>query len=365
MVGMNVAASGGSVGAVPSSAGGQNPFWKVTNQYAEKITAVTQQLGAATVSFYQNINPGQFLRGVRFIVRSTGGAGGTATADNPWNSIFSLDLQNVDGSEIIYPMGGFAHMQRNLYFRSWQGDPRLSYDYARSINPSFSLFLQPEIRLSAGVLSNTDARSQYRYNLVLNTDAQTHTGGSTAPTLTVTSYMDAWAQPDATDLQGTPNQPLPPGLNIQTVSRHETLTLLGAGAQNIFQIHETGNELRGFLAIVRDSNNARQDYLSDPMRFTIDNRNLGVLSPDELSQWGVNFNSSYGGFNRDIGVYVFQRWFDPGDLKGQGWLATNNATKLLLETSTLSTATNVPGNVEFVTDEVIPVGPIPAELDMI
>jgi len=369
VVSAGVAASGGPVGASAqvSAGGGQNQFWKVTNQYAEKITAISAQLTATSQSFYQNINPGQFLRGVRFLVRSIGASGGTVTADNPPNTFFSLDLQNVDGSEILYPMSGFAHQTRNIHFRPWLGDPRLAYDYARSINPSFTLFLQPEIRHTAGVLSNTDARSQYRYNLVLNTAAQVVSGGTTAPTVSVTSYMDAWAQPDATDLQGNPNQPLPPGLNLQTVSRHETLTLLGAGAQNVFQIHETGNELRGWVAIVRDSNNARQDYLSDPIRLTIDNRNLGVLSPDELFQWANNMLAVYegGAYTRDTGVYPYLRWFDPGQLKGQGWMATNNATKLIVETSTLSTATNVPGSIEFITDEVIPVGPIPADLDMI
>lgn len=367
MVALSASASAGATGVQASASGGQNPFWKVTNQYAEKITAISQQLGTTTTSFYQNINPGQFLRGIRFIIRSASGSGGTATADNPPNVIFTVDLQNVDGSEIIYPMGGYAHAQRNLHFRPWLGDYRLQYDFAKNINPSMTLFLQPEIRWTAGVLSNTDARSQYRYNLVLNTAAQVVASGTTAPTVTVTSYMDAWAQPDATDLQGTPNQPLPPGLNLQTVSRHEILTLLGAGAQNIFQIHETGNELRGFIAIVRDSNNARQDYLSDPMRFTLDNRNLGVVSPDQLFQWAKDHLAIYqgGAYNRETGVYPYMRWFNPGDDKGQGWLATNNATKLLLETTTLSSATNVPGNVEFVTDEVIPVGPIPLELDML
>jgi hypothetical protein len=350
------AAGGYAPAASPNNmgAGAQNPFWQASNLYAEKITTLNQTLTTGVTNTFQAVNPGNFLRGVRFLVRSSGGTG-TPTADNPGVVINSLDLENVDGGEIMYPMGGYAYIQGSRYFRPWLLDPTTSYDYAQSANPSFSLFLQPEIRLTAGVLSNTDSRSLYKYNLFL-AQATAVTSG-TAPTIAVTSYVDAWGQPDPQDLEGTPNQPLPPGLALQTKRRHQAgVTLQGGGTNNIFQITSTGNALRGIVAVIRDNNGVRQDYLSDPIRWQQDNRNLGVFSPDMLFQW---MSAQYSGFGlgaRPVGVYVFPRFYNPGDLTGQGWLYTSNATKLTFEVSTAAAFTGgFTGTAEFITDEVYPV----------
>lgn len=359
------AAGAASSPAAASGGAGQNPFFFASNLYAEKIAATSTLLGTQTVPFFQAINPGNFMRGVRFIVRSSGGVGGSVTADNPWNVIQSLDLENVDGGEIIYPLPGYSHAISQRYFRPWLGDPFSRYDYVQSINPSFTLFLQPEIRHAAGVLANTDSRSLYKYNLTLNTAAQVATGLTTAPTVSVTSYLDAYAQPDSADLHGVANQPLPPGGNLQMKRRHQPLTMLQAGTDNIFQLGLTGNALRGVLAVVRDSAGARQDYFSDPIRWQLDNRNLGVFSPDMLFQWVSDFLAPYNIGARPAGVYPFLRFYDPGNMTGQGWLYTTDATKITWETATAAGAANMPGTADFISDEVYPIGAIPAELQEI
>jgi hypothetical protein len=346
-------------GGIPGA--GTNPFWQASNLYAEKVTSTAVTPNATVQNFFQNINPGNFLRGVRFLVRSSGGTG-IPTADNPACSIQSLDLENVDGGEIIYPMGGYSQLQRQRYFRPWLLDPTTAYDYSSSANPSMSLFLEPEIRLTAGVLSNTDARSLYKYNLFVNTASQICSG--TAPNMVFTAYMDAWGQPDPQDLEGIPNTALPPGLALQVKVRHQAgVPLQGPGTDNIFQIVNTGNALRGIIAVIRDANGNRVDGLTDPIRWQQDNRNLGVFSPDMLYQW---MNEQYQGYNigpRPAGVYVFPRFFNPGELTGQGWLYTNNATKLTFETSTASNVVSGIGSAEFITDEVYPVQPtVPPDL---
>src|SRR6516162_9393034 len=105
------AAGGGGVGV----SGGGNPFQLATNLYAEKnqqglttslTTGATQTPGGGAV------NAGQFLRAVRLIFRtSTAGTVATAgaTSDMPWNILTGTDIVNVDGSEILYTMGGYAH----------------------------------------------------------------------------------------------------------------------------------------------------------------------------------------------------------------------------------------------------------------
>src|SRR5262249_7124219 len=148
--------------------------------------------------------------------------------------------------------------------------------------PQFTLTLQPEIRWTAGVLANTDTRSQYRFDYVVDTEAnflQGGTGYTVHPVVNIQPYMDAWAQPDATDLQGTPNQPLPPGLNLQVKRRHQIFTMNAAGSDNILQSALTGNALRNQILVTRGgTNNPRQDNLTDPLLWQIDNRSLGKYS---------------------------------------------------------------------------------------
>lgn len=355
--------------ATEGGSGGEGvvPFFNGSNLYVEKFSTQAFQLGSTAQEFSFNVTPGGFLRGVRLQVRSTGGVGGTATADAPWNVFNSITLENIDGAPIQYPMGGYAYRLGAVYFRPWDGDPLNRFDYASGPNPSFSLFIKPEIRQTAGCLANTDARALYRIRYTLNTWSNVIGSGTTAPTVTVTCYLETWAQPDAADLHGNPIVPIPPGLAIATIRRHQTFNLNGASADNQFQLTNTGNELRGAILVVRDSNNARQDYLSDPIRWRLDNRSLGVISPDEVFN---QMADQYGGLGtgtsgRPTGVYVFPRFYNPGVMTGQSWLATTNATYLIWETATSASATNVPGTVEVITDEVVPVGQVPMELESI
>lgn len=370
--------------------GGANPFQIATNLYAEKNLqgAISSQiLGASTIQGGGAINAGQYLRALRLMVRTvTAGAGGTANADAPFNVFQALDLVNVDGSEILYNMGGYAYYLGHKYFRPWLQDPARMYDYqpaSATSAGSFTLPLMPEIRFTAGVLANTDTRSQYRFDATLNTASAVGGAYTTAPTVSVTPYMDAWAQPDSNDLQGTPNQPVPPGVNLQVKRRHQIFTLNASGSDNVLLSTLTGNAIRGMLLVTRSSAGARADGLTDPIYWQLDNRSLGRLNPDIIRQWAEEFynnwavggisNTQYGTTNdavdglsgtgayagagaMDVGVYAFPRFMDPGNLSGQGWLYTANNTKLQWESTTAAAASA--GTVELITDEVYPVGPV-------
>jgi len=357
-----------SAGAGPAQGGAAVPFGYGSNLYVQKFDGFTQQLTTTTVERTQPVTAGGFLRGVRLQLRSSGGVGGTASADNPWNVFQSITLENVNGAALQYPMSGYAYYVMSHFARPWWGDPARRYDYATGQNPSGSLFIAPEVYNTAGVLANTDARSQYRIRYTLNTAANVVTSGLTAPTVEVTAYAEIWAQPDSADLHGAPIEQLPDGLNLQTLRRHQVLTLNGAGSSNQLQLTNVGNEIRVAALIVRDSNQARQDHLRDPIRWTLDDRNLGVFSPDEVFQRMNDFyrSLSNGTSQRPTGVYVFPRFYnaDNGGV-GEPWLATNNATYLNWESTTSATATNVPGTVEIVTDEVVPVGPVPPRFESI
>lgn len=352
----------------PTPGGVLVPFFYGTNQYAEKFFTTSQLLGANQVEAVSNINPGGFMRGVRLEVRSTGGVLGTGvvSADGPHTALASVTLENIDGSPIQYPMSAFAHSVRNQYSRWWWGDPSRRFDFSNTINPSFSLFMQPEIKHTAGVLANTDARALYRIRFTFATSAQFlgTVGTATLPTVTVTCYLESWAQPDEKDLRNNPIEELPPGLNLQTLARHQVVNLSAAGADNTFQISNTGNEIRSIIWIMRNSSGVRADLASDPIRWRLDNRSLGVFGQQEVfNRMADFFEMLQNGSTRQTGVYVFNRHYDPGRMVGEAWLTTTNATYLIFETATAAGGTG--GTNEIITDEVVPVGPVPLELESI
>jgi hypothetical protein len=204
-------------------------------------------------------------------------------------------------------------------------------------------------------------------------------GAGTQPTISVTPYMDAWAQPDDKDLQGTANQPVPPGVNLQVKRRHQIFTLNPTGSDNILLSALTGNAIRGAILITKDNTAFRVSGFSDPVYWQVDNRSLGRLNPDVITQWADDFYNTYGRANYfnpgpttaggtaptqyQTGVYPFPRYMEPGSLVGQGWLYTSNATKLQWESTSQNLASG--GTAELITDEVYPVGPVdPALVDI-
>jgi hypothetical protein len=302
----------------------------------------------------------------------------------------NADLINVDGSEILYNMPGYSHYLMQKYAKPWLRDWVDSYDYlapSATLAGSFTAFLQPEIRWTAGVLANTDTRSQYRFDYTIAPVTVT----TTQPQLNITPYMDAWAQPDANDLQGTPNQPVPPGVNLQVKRRHQLFSL-NAGADNTILSTLTGNAIRCAVIVARNTSaqSVRVDGFSDPLYWYLDNRSLGRLNQDIIRRWcedhyntyntygdsaaaGSNFYSNSnnatdgvtaagaaytGACSEDFGVAVFPRFLEPGELMGQGWLYTANSTKLAWET----VAANSANQYELIVDEVYPVGNVDPSL---
>ncbi len=403
---MAAAASGGAPAGASGGGSpgvGQNPFQIATNLYAEKNLQGLQTAVAASVSQQQfggSINAGQFLRGLRLMVRNantpsvitTVNGRPVATVDGAFDVIGSMDLVNVDGSEILYNMPSYSHYLMQKYAKPWLKDWALRYDYqpvAAANGGAFTAFLQPEIRWTAGVLANTDTRSQYRFDYSLSAMAAT-----TFPTYNITPYMDAWAQPDATDLQGTPNQPVPPGVNLQVKRRHQLFTV-SAGADNTILSTLTGNAIRCMTIVSRNTGatSNRVDGFSDPFYWYLDNRSLGRLNPDIIRQWAEDQYNTYdpygagstiygtlpnfygaaptvvdglaansgiyaGAPSSDFGVATFPRFIEPGELYGQGWLYTANSTKLAFET----VAANSANQYELIVDEVYPVGNVDPSL---
>ena len=379
------AGQGGQGGGQQAGAASANPFWEVTNLFSQPnksgSTAATL-LTSSTVAGGSNINPGNFLRGLRLVVRTTTAGSNAVTAgvpyqDFPFNLLQNAGVLNVDGSEIIYNvLGGWALTQAHRFGRPWLTDPMVSYDFCSSaIAPSFTLFLQPEVRQQLGAMENTDTRSQYNWTQTLNSSTNCYvTSPGTLPTVAITPFVDMWAQPDSSDLEQVPNQQIPNGVNLQTKLRHQTYTLNSAGSDNFMLSSLTGNAIRLMLLILRDSNLNRQDFAAANVQWQLDQRNLSTFSaatgsqnsaPDLIFQWAEDFYRTYGGVSRPQGVYVFPRFYAPGNLYGQGWLYTANSTALSWEFNTTAIAPNLPGTIELLQEEIYATGPVdPSLIDL-
>lgn len=356
------AEAGGNVGSVPF------PFG--TNSYAEQISTDVAVVGAAAQEFVHNITPGGYLRGIDLQMVSAGGVGGALQPDAPYSLLNSVSLENIDGSPILYPMGGYAYAMWQKFSAPWLGEPSNPAQlYSSALaTPGWLLHLYPEIYGTAGVLANTDARAQYRVRYTVAPAIQVGTAYAPGPTLTTTAYLQTWAQPDRNDLHGNQIQAQPPGLNLARIVRHQVIGLNSAGATNLVQITNTGNEIRNIIVIVRDQTNARIDGISGVLRLRLDDRSLGTYTPNALFDRAVKFYPNLGNntFPRPTGVYVIPRFQSPTPdngnlLNNDSWLPTSNATFLNLEFVTGAGPTG--GTVEVITDEVVPVGGIPIELE--
>lgn len=348
----------------------QVPFLVGSNQYAEKIFSEPHDVTAGESKEYvHNVTPGGFLRGITLFVRSTGGVlgSGTLAQDNPWSLLSSISLENIDGSPIKHPLSGYAYYLENKYGKPWFGDPKNYAPYSESINPCMVLRIFPEVRDTAGALANTDARSQYRLRYTIGAGNPNIATGqvTTWPRVTVTGFLETWSQTDQQDLHGNPIAPLPPGLALGSLLRHDVKTLNPSGANTLIQLANTGNEFRAIMLVIRDNKGERVDALADPIRFRLDDRSMWVRSPDSLL-WHMTQHYpalNLGTSERETGVYVIPRFRHPGQRQGEHFLPTSNASYVLLETSTQAGAKNMPGTVEVITDEVVPVGPVPPDME--
>lgn len=358
-----------SPAAAPTQSGAMNnPFWAASNWYAEpnndEVLNGSYQLTAAAKPFSISLNSNGYTKDMRCAVRSTGAVGGVPAADSPENLFQNITFKTPTGSEFYQTATGWDHNRVFTPFgRPWEGNPIYAWDYAQSINPSFTLKLPPELRHTAGALPNMDDRRLYKFDGYVAQNSTITTGTiTTSPTVTFATTITTWAQPDDNNLLGQANQTVPPGIALQTYRRKATVTLNGASSSNTIDARTlTGNIQRLVALVLRDSNGARQDYFSDPIVFKIDNRTIANYTIAELMGQYRDFYGDETG-PRPQGVLLFPRFFQPGKMVGQGWLPTNGATKELWNFSTSGTAANVPGTVDILIEDCIPLTGLPSQL---
>lgn len=375
----------GGVSAPPAQASpqaGQIPFVAGSNLYREApFSTETFLMGASSQEFVKNVTPGGFLRGITMQVTSSGGVigSGVLAADGPYGILQSCSLEDISGGPILYPMGGFQYAMCQKWLRPWDGDPAKRPGFSNTINPAFTLRFFAEVKDTLAVLANTDARAQYRFRYTIAAANQagpyglTTTGAGTNPTLTVKLYIESWAQPDLQDLLGNEIQQIPDGIVASRFLMHEQPSL--TSANNVIRETLTGNELRGFVFLVRngDANHSRIDLTdanAGAIDFRLDSRRIWKMTPSQVVE---EMNAFYqplalGTWTRDTGVYVIPRFGGPanaGDaFAGQGeyWLQTVEQTLLQLEFGGADVTTS-PGTFEIIYDALAIAGDLAPDLE--
>ncbi len=375
----------GGVSAPPAQAapaGGAIPFIVGSNCYREApFVTVTQQLGASSQEYVNNVTPGGFLRGITMQVTSTGGVlgAGALANDVPYSILQSCSLEDISGGPILYPMGGYQYALLQKYQRPWDGDPAKRTVFSATINPSFTLRFFAEVKDTLAVLANTDARAQYRFRFTLAAGNQagpfglTTTAPTTQPTVTVKLYIESWAQPDLQDLLGNPIQQIPEGLVCSRFLMHEQPSI--TSANNVVRETLTGNELRGFIFVVRngDANHTRVDLTdtnAGAIDFRLDSRRLWKMTPSQLIEEMNAFYYQLGNavWVREAGVFVVPRFSggasagDPTAGQGEYWLQTVEQTLLQLEFGGADITTS-PGTFEIIYDALAIAGELAPDLE--
>lgn len=369
-VGATMAApQGGAPAGGGAPAAQANPFLSATYPYSEVVNTQTYTPGSSTQSSGTiNITPGGYLRGLLMQVSATGGSlgsTGSLTGDMPWATINSVTIESIDGTPFLYPMNGYSYYLVSRFCRPWDGDPAADPSYSNSANPAFRMRFFLEARNTIGVVPNTDARAQYRMRYDVAASATMFTSlpaitGSN-PAVTVELDLETYAQPDANDLNGVPNQQMPDGLALQRFLSHQSGIALNTGTTTV-QTARVGNLIRTLILVVRNSSGVRTDLTSDPIRFRLDNTQLLVENRTHRDYENDRFYTPDGSIptwsSRPTGVYVYPRFHKPGSRQGFNWLATQAQSYLAWELNGGPSS----GTLEIITEDLAIAGNVPGYL---
>lgn len=374
---MPVATQGGGAQAQQRQ---QVPFLAGSWEYSEWMAQDSLTLANST-EFVHQITPGGFLRGITFSCTSASGVLGTTATlagDSPWSILQSMTLESIDGTPILYPMLGYSYYLVARFCRPWDGDPANDGavgsggigGFSNTINPAFRLRFFVEGRITIGVLPNTDARAQYRLRYTVAPLVQpantpyglvNSTTGVTAPVVTINLYLETYAQPPQVDYAGNPIVQIPDGLTLQRFLSHQAGDATNTGTFTIKE-NRVGNLIRTILLVTRTSAGVRSDLTADPIRWRLDNTQLLSEYRDrrdfESDRFGSQQNARLYNSTRPTGVLPYFRYHNPGQMDGNYWLATTEASYLQYELNGGFTS----GTLESITEDLAPAGPVPAYL---
>ena len=283
-----------------------------------------------------------FMRGIYVEVTASGGTGAAAVykADGPFSALTDIALSDVNGAPLYGPVDGYGAflITKDGGLRKLQ-DPRLHPDFAAPTTGNFSylLYIPVEVngRDALGSLGNMNAASAYKLRLSLNTLAAIFTANpTTIPNVRIRAWLDAWAQPPATSLQGQPQATEPPAHGTTSYWSAQTFNV-NAGQQQL-RLSRVGNYIRMLMFIFRDATGARAEQYPQPTFLNWDTRVLREYQPivwrgAMASKYGLTgANDAPRGLDTGVRIEDYCHEFD-GDVGFElrdGWLPTVQSTRL-------------------------------------
>ncbi|MGW4205007.1 hypothetical protein [Streptomyces sp. NPDC004726] len=352
------------------------PFTRAAKEHQEPMLDVSQALGSSSVAMGPYDVPAYgYMRGIWLWVSATGGSGVATVAmkeDAPFNVISEIALIDVNGANVVGPVNGYDVYLDNKWFGRNTGDPKLSNMYVAPVtganasgNFGFLLWVPVEIsgRDALGSLPNANAASTYKLRITLAPASEVYsTAPTNLPTVRVRAWLDAWTQPNATDLRGNANATQPPSMGTTQYLSKTALTI-NAGFQQP-RMSRVGSYLRNVLFIFRGADGTRSagetNFPSDVSMFW-DSKNLFTRHKDLWKAQMVRRSrytaASEAAGGRDNGVWLedFTHEFDGqlGNELRDGWLGTVQSTRLELSGNFGSA-----GTLTILTNDVAPAGPI-------
>jgi len=351
------------------------PFIRAAKKHREPFFDQTNALGTALSPI--NIPAYGFLRGVWIRVDASGGAGAAALAppaDSPFNVFQFMGLFDVNGAPMFGPFGSsyraFEIQKYGAYHRYLDGRQNDFLAPVTGNQGNFRVWFYVPVELvrrnALGSLANLNAAATYKLQLTLNSSAALYGAGTftTAPTIRVRCWLDAWAQPPATDLLGnmTAQTPIAHGT---TQFWSEQVYPIGAGQQTV-RLLRVGLYIRMLIVTLLGAAGARDvtdtDW-ADPVQLFLDgfeliNMSQNLLWTEQYTLYNVTPNTTEAANARDAGVYVFQFVDDDSSVLGNEernrYLPTLQSSRLEIRGSFSGAVTGL----SVLTNDVAPQGDI-------
>ncbi len=352
----------------------QVPFIRASQQHREplgfdvsrQMTASDQDLGVVDVPAYG------YMRSIVLLVTTSGGVAAAApgfTENGPWNALKNIALTEPNGATLTSVTSGYSLYLINKYggYRGYN-DPAASpvFSKVNSAAPGFSYLVRIPVELSTrdtlGSLPNQNSGATFKVRLTLAKAADVFAGAlTTAPTVRVRAYLEAWDQPEAAT-NGAPNQITPPAMNTTQFWTEQTFAV-NAGASNT-RLTRVGNYLRSLIFTNTRAGGSRLNGDADfPDQTTLylDTRPLDIV---ERNNWKHQMYERFGyrgaaeavdGLDNGVFVYDFMHEFDgtAGHENRDLWLPTLSSTRLELQGSFASA-----GNITVLTNDVAIAGSV-------
>lgn len=252
---------------------------------SKQITASDQELGVFDIPAYG------YVRSIVLLVTASGGAGASVTAksDAPFTALKNIAFTEPNGATLHQFNTGHDLYLANKYggYRN-VGDAKIGpvYQGVSGTGGNFQFMLRIPIEINPrdglGSLPNQNAAATFKLRLTLGKIADIYgTAPTTAPTVRVQAFLEAWDQPESQS-QGRVNQITPPAVNTTQYWSSQSYNV-NAGQQTI-RLTRVGNYIRNMIFVWRDASGNRNQttQANFPTQSTLylDTRPLDIVAKE-------------------------------------------------------------------------------------